>query len=662
MKKTIFKIAALTLAVLTAFSAFGCGACDNADNGGIKADHDAPYTEIPDSDAMLIDKAKSEYKILIGENADNNEKTAAMEIQFFFKKATDITLPVVTESASVAVPEKFISVGKTAKSVESGIKVNPDIKKKQGYIIRTEGDDVYILGVTTLGTLYGAYDFLKHQIGYEYYFKDVYSFDCDAVNLKLKSFNLTEFPDIDEFTTPSGGLTYYDSVEARRMRVTSVENWLIPMNSAYVAVHNVQWILPPAEFAESHPKWFSEGGDGQLCFTARGDEKEYNALVEEIADVIKSGLKESDSDIFSISQLDFNTFCPCETCAEQSKKYGANSAIVILLCNRLSDYFEEWFKTDEGSQYKRDLKIVFLAYQQILSAPVVKDGKTGEYVASAEEVKCRDNVGIYFAADGFHYTYGTDSSNNTPIYESLKAWRALTNNFLFWVYDVNFNNYFYPYDSSFSKKELYSFMKDCGTLILNDQSQLQNKNGGTAWTNLKNYLNSKLRWNVNADVGELTKKFFEGCYLDCAEEMYSVFLQYKAHAAEMKDGIEKGEYSDKISVGAVGSIYGDVGNKELWKKPLITSWYKTFSAAYDKASVLAETDEAYEKVKFMIAQEIVSPLYMMISLYGDEYSAADLAKYKAEFKQKCTEGKIEYYYDSSVNGKIDNLYKALGIE
>jgi len=662
MKKIIVKIAAITLAILTAFTAFGCGACGKTpDSGEIKPDHDNTPAEIPDSGDMLIDKAKSEYKILLGENADNNEKNAAMEIQFFFKKATEITLPIVTEGSSSA-PEKFISVGKTAKSAENKIEVNPKIKKKQGYIIKTCGDDVYILGVTTLGTLYGAYDFLKYQTGFEYYFKDVYSFDCDAVNLKLKKFDLTEFPDIDEFTTPSGGLTYYDSVEARRMRVTPVENWLIPMNSAYVAVHNVQWILPPSEFMTSHPKWFSEGGDGQLCFTARGDKKEYDALVEEIASVIKRGLEDSDSDIFSISQLDFNTFCPCSACVEESRKYGANSALLVMLCNRLSDYFERWFKTEEGSPYKRDLKMVFLAYQQILSAPVVKDEKTGEYVATAEEVKPRDNVGIYFAADGFHYTYGTDSSNNAPIFESLKAWRALTDNFLFWVYDVNFNNYFYPYDSSFSKKEWYSFMKECGTLILNDQSQLQNKNGGTAWSNLKNYLNAKLRWNVNADLNELTEGFFKGCYLDCADEMYSVFLQYKAHAAEMKDGVAKGEYSEKITAGTVGSIYGGLDNKELWEKSLIASWYKTFSEAYAKAAALAEKDEAYEKVKFMIAQELVSPLYMMIALYGDEYSAAELAKYKAEFKQKCTEGKIEYYFDSTVNGKIENLYKALGIE
>ena len=659
MKKFIIKTVALLLSALTVFSVAACG---GNRGGGLKPSHDDPNATIPESDVMLIDKGKSEYKILIGKNADNNEKNAAMEIQFFFKEATDVTLPIITEGSSSSVADKFISVGVTDKSVKNGIAVNPSVKKSQGYIVKTEGSAVYILGVTTLGTLYGAYDFLKYQTGFEYYFKDVYSFDCDAVNLKLKKFDLLEFPDIDAFTTPGGGLTYYSSVEARRMRVTPVESWLIPMNSAYVAVHNVQWILPPSEFKDSHPKWFSEGGDGQLCFTARGDEKEYRALVDEIIAVIKRGLADTDSNIFSISQLDFNTFCPCKNCVEESRKYGANSALVVLLCNRLSDYFAEWFKTEEGAVYKRDLKIVFLAYQQILSAPVKKDEKTGEYVATAEEVKCRDNVGIYFAADGYHYTYGTDSFNNAPIFESLKAWRALTDNFLFWVYDVNFNNYFYPYDSSFGKKEWYELMKDCGTLVLNDQSQLQNKNGGTAWSNLKNYLNAKLRWNVNADLNELTKGFFKGCYLDCADEMYSVYLQYKAHAAEMKECVERGEYSDKINVGTIGSIYGDLANKELWKKQLITSWYESFSKAYKKASALAQTDAAYENVKFMIAQELVSPLYMMISLYGDEYPAAELSRYKTEFKEKCTEGKIIYYFDSSENGKIENLYKALDIE
>lgn len=660
MKKIFTKVIAAGLALTIAFS---CVACSDCSNCGKKESEISHEYEVGETEHYLIEKAKSDYKIVISDEADNNEKTGAMEIQYFFKEASEITLPIVEDSQIAENEEKIISVGNTDFSKKAGVRADSAAIKAQGYVIKTDGKAVYVVGKTTLGTLYGAYDFLNYQIGFDYYFKDVYSFDCDAANLKLKEFNLTESPDIDEFTTPSGGLTYYDSVEARRMRVTAIKDWLLPINTAHISVHNVNLLLPPAEFKESHPKWYA--ADGQLCFTAHGDEEEYKEFFEEIVKVIKKGLKESDANIFSISQLDVNTFCTCESCVEASNKYGANSSVLVLLLNELSDYFNEWFENDDeaegGKQYKRDLKLVFLAYQQVLDAPVTKDAKTGEYVASAPEMVCRDNVGIYFAADGYHYTYGTDSENNAPIFESLKAWRALTDNFLFWLYDVNFSNYFYPYDSSYAKVEWYKFLNDCGTLVLNDQSQLQNKNGGTAWTNLKNYLNAKLRWNVNANLDELTKKFFKACYKDCSEEMYSVYIQFKAHAAEMKEKAENNQYTN-AKIGTIGSIYGQLADKELWSKALVESWYKTFAKAYEKAAELSKTDARYERVTFMIAQELVSPLYMMIALYGDEYSSQDLDAYKAEFKAKCTEGKIVAYYDSEINGTIEKLYAALGIE
>ena len=61
------------------------------------------------------------------------------------------------------------------------------------------------------------------------------------------------------------------------------------------------------------------------------------------------------------------------------EKYGTLSSTIIQFLNDLNALIREWFETEEGKVYARDLRIVFLAYNGYEDAPATYNESTGKY-------------------------------------------------------------------------------------------------------------------------------------------------------------------------------------------------------------------------------------------------------------------------------------------
>jgi len=675
MKNRIFvKSLSLVLCLLLCFSSLIATGCrkEESKTHDNSSNHQSTITELDD---WFISQAKCDYSILIRKGADNNEITASRELQSLFHEATGITLNIVTdEGISYSDQSKFLSIGANAASNSAGIVTSEAELKSQGFYIKTVGKSIFMIGATSRGSLYATYEFLSLEFGFEHYFTNVYDIERNVTDKKLRKYDVTEIPDIDVMTVPSVGYIQYNPQNANRMRVVPISEWSIPQNN-YNNVHNAFQILPYEKFLEEHPSWYTTSNpaeikEGQLCFSAHtdlldpsSDKTEYNAFVNEILKVIQSGVKKSSASIFTISQRDNKGFCNCDNCNKISNYYGAKSSLLILLCNRLSDLMNEWFLTAEGEPYKRDLKILFLAYQDVEGAPAKYNSQTEKYEPTHEDMVCRPNVGVQMASLSVYNTYDFSHEINKERKENILAWRALTNKFTFWTYDVNFQNYFVPYDSWVIRKDFYQLLAESGTMVLNDQGQTQNIGTCTSWGNLKSYLATKLRWNVNADLVSLTKRYFEVCYKSASDTMYKLYLQYRAHSQEMKEKFSKGYYDGALNDGAIGDIFGGLENSMLWEKPMLVSWYNQYQQAIKDLDSIKESDaEGYELAIKMVYGEMISPLYMLIKMYGATYSPETLEQMKKDFKKYCGISGINYYKDSTATGGIENLYKELGIE
>ena len=670
--KFYVKFLSLVLCLLLAFSCLVGTACSNEESQNAAQNHQRIVTEL---DEWFINQAKCDYSILIAKDADNNEITASRELQTLFYDATGITLNIVTdEGVTFNEQSKFLSIGDNAAASSAGIVAEKSKLKSQGFYIKTINKSIFMVGATSLGSLYATYEFLSIEFGFEHYFTDVYDIEKNVTDSKLKNYDVIEIPDIDIMTVPSVGYIQYNSQNANRMRVVPISEWSIPQNN-YNNVHNAFQILPYEKFLEEHPLWYTTSNlneikDGQLCFSSHtdlldpnADKTEYNAFVNEILKVIQSGIKKSSAEIFTISQRDNKGFCNCDNCNKISNYYGAKSSLLILLCNRLSDLMNEWFETEEGAPYKRDLKILFLAYQDVESAPAKYNQETKSYEPTYEEMKCRPNVGVQMASLSIYNTYDFTHEINSERKENILAWRALTDKFTFWTYDVNFQNYFVPYDSQVIRKELYQLLAESGTMVLNDQGQTQNIGTCTSWGNLKSYLATKLRWNVNTDLQALTKRYFEVCYKTASDTMYNLYLQYRAHSQDIKEKFSNGYFEGSINDGAIGDIFGGLENAVLWEKSMLVSWYNQYQQAIKELDQIKESDPiGYELAYKMVCAEMISPLYMLIKMYGQTYSPETLVQMKIDFKNYCGISGINYYKDSTATGGIQNLYKELGIE
>ena len=104
-------------------------------------------------------------------------------------------LPVVTDSSVEYTPEaKLIVLGDTALNSNSGI--NASELEDQFYTVKTVDSNLFITGGNDLGTLYGAYDFLHYNFGYEFYDADEIAVDRNVTDRNLADFDLTDGPDI----------------------------------------------------------------------------------------------------------------------------------------------------------------------------------------------------------------------------------------------------------------------------------------------------------------------------------------------------------------------------------------------------------------------------------------------------------------------------------
>lgn len=565
----------------------------------------------------------SDYSIVIPKNAGGNEKNAARELQFFFEKATGAKLPIVNDAGKTA-GGKYFSVGNTA-FVPSSVSAAVSDNKSCGYVVKTVGDTVYLLGNTENGTLYSVYGFLAEEFGFDYYFTDVYDL-TEKSSLELKAYDLDVDPDIDMMGGPSVGLVQDITPNKLRFNALATAEIFLPLNGS-TQTHNVFKIIPKADFASEHPYWYSDDKT-TACFTAHGNGSEYAAMKAQYLSVIKEGLKKSSAKYVQIGLPDNSGFCGCDRCNSDVSIYG-KSGVMIRFLNDLADDVYAWFDTAEGALYARDLKIMALAYQNTKTAP------TGG-------VSCDPHVGVYIGFDGFGGSFpitDTSSGGNSTHIGYLNAWQDKAETFMFWLYDVNFNYYSYPYDTSVYKQAFYQKMKDMGAVMVNDEGQYDNVSSTIAWSNLKSYLSCKLRWNVNADVNALTDKFFAACYKSAASQVKSVYDSVLSRWATLRSSGYYG--ANKL---AIYNIFGEINQTKYWPKTTIKSWIAGLEDALstlDESGLAATDRNAYNTARQMICSEIVSPLYMLLDLYGNDYSSAERTALKLMYKAYADESQVD---------------------
>lgn len=486
---------------------------------------------------------------------------------------------------------------------------------------------------------------------YETYYTDCMEIDTNVRNKLLKAYDVTDVPDFEMRASNNHILTeshadYDKNMFMERMRYVGNRGYdFLPVHtnpdgkyegiaqtSAASTNSTKAWLLPAVyddevKYPEAyHWKWFSTEGD-ELCFTARGDEAELEAMLDECLWKATYSLmkytpdKYPEKNAITLTQQDNTQYCRCTACTEKAEELGGIVGVYIDFMNKLAERVENWMNQPENAEYKREnLKFYFFAYSYTLKAPVKYNAELEAYEPL---IKCRDNVGAFLASKTESQQHITSKANEEYL-ENIDNWGLVTKNINYWFYGANFKNYMWFHDS-FEQyiPEFYSHMATRSNAKMFIQGQEACKGTLSNFNNLKVYLEAKLEWDSSLDYGELIDNFFNAMYREAAPAVKKVYLQMRANMQDLLERYDKFGGGDRI----------DFAAREYW--PLAT--HEGLLKELDEAKKLVERyntfDEAlYEKLCQHIEAECIAPLYLILDFHRPYLSQAKVEEYISRFR------------------------------
>lgn len=544
----------------------------------------------------VVKNGVSPYRILIPENASNQLRFAASDLQFFFREATGANLEITTQAEDVK--GKYLSIGETAVFRASGMQLDRDELGNDGYKLLTYGDAVVMAGLTDVASTYAVYGYLAAQFGLEIYANDIWEIDRTEKAL-LAELHTTDVPDIP-FRCGGNSFSWYGTTEyMSRMRMRTMdEGWGL-------ATHTYFQILPPGEYLQAHPDWYNDPATpNELCLS---NEEMKAQFIENLKQII---LDTPDCTYYMLGHEDGNPLCSCTNCQAVRDRYnGMNSALMVLFTNDVVEKINAWAKETIP---ERTLKFCTFAYTTTEAAPVDYDSAAQTYspINGDEKLLLADNLGIMLAPISSHVS--VPYMENGTAHATFEGWSVLTDNLYVWAYSAPFSNYLVPFDAFGAYAQNYRDYVEMGAEYVFEQGFVSGY--APNFHELRGYLISKLMWDTSLDTDTLVRNFMRNYYGAGWESIYEFFTFWRLRMTELE---EQSMYSYTAA-----QLVQDWCQPELFPKSLLDQYEALFDAALTENEALKETDpEQYEVCRDNIRAERCLIRYLELSIYAQYYDA-----------------------------------------
>lgn len=661
MKRSFSKIFAIVICLILICSSmlafYGCknGSTDeqvNIDNtkftDGV---HQYNYTE---TNFIVSENGISDYSIVIADDAGEYVKFAAKELNLLFFEATGSRLRTLKESETdYSSSSKYFVLGKNGLFDAAGLSTDGLNLDRNGFIIKTVDNSVFIAGDTDDATMFGVYGYLELEFGFDCFSNTSYVIEKKNV-VNLRNYDVIDIPDIKVRSSGNSYITDYQTT-LRRMRYTPRDAEIFVGDPS---AHTAMTYLPTdtynnmTDHPESyHPKWYA--ASGQLCYTANGDAEELALMKDTVFEIMKDKFKSNRKGyIFIFSQMDIETWCSCATCAESKAKYGTDSAVVVKFINDLCVMMEEWMETEEGKPYKREFLITFLAYHLTTQAPAKYDESKGEYVPIDDSVICHDRAAALFTPIYMDYQQSIYSETNKSYYEAFQGWRAICKTINIYTYETNYGNYLVPFDVFNQLEDFYNYAAMSNTYWIFSLGQRGQTAGATGWQVFKSYVITKLSWNVRLNIEDLTEKFFKGYFGPASESMLEYWRSYRVHSQYLIDNYLAGGRA----------VYAPLLKVDYWPRNVLADWLDIVDKAMEDINYLKVADpEKYQEYYDHIAMERVFLYYAIVELHASKFDAEFINKIKLECKEDCTRLGITKSGEGNRNSTIQGIWTKWGV-
>jgi len=446
-------------------------------------------TEEHTQGAVLASNGASRYAILIPANAERPVRYAARELQRYLEQISGAKLPIVEGRAPAGKP--VIVVGNHSRVRSLGVGRLLRSLGPEGFIIRTVGDDLFLCGGGPRGTIYSVYTFLEEVLGCRWYAPRVdYVPKIDEV--RIGALDIRQKPAFEyrePFITEA-----FDRDWAVKLKMNGNSQRLDEETGGHVVygpfVHTFYSLIPPKEFFDTHPEYFSlidgkrkfEGA--QLCLT----NKDVLRICTER--VLKWMEEMPQATIFSVSQNDWYGACQCDQCqAVVKEEGGAESGLMLRFVNAIAEVTSKKYP---------DKLIDTLAYQYTEKPPL--------------KVRPHPNVRVRMCPIGACEAHPYEKcEQNASIVQNLKAWSKITDQLYIWHYNTNFAHYLLPFpdfEELAADIDMYHRHGVKGMFMQGAYS----RGGGGEFAEMRAYMLAKLLWNPKADAKAILDDFMRGYY------------------------------------------------------------------------------------------------------------------------------------------------------
>lgn len=435
---------------------------------------------------VLFENKKTAYKIVVGKDAFESEIWAASELQNILHEISGANFPIEYDDSEISKNEIVVGINKHSEKLLGNnypkLEFNNEIIN---YV--NVSSSLILFGGAQRGTMYSVFSFLENEFGVRWYTPKV-SVIPKKNKYTFEYFNHQEKP----FVQVRNDFYYeaFNPIWAAHNKINGAMGFRKQHGGieGYWSVHTFYRFMPPSEFYDKHPEYYSliDGEriheNAQLCLT---NPDVLKIITERFKKVI---VEEPSNLIYSVSQNDWRNPCQCENCQEIVKREESESGVVVWFVNQVAEKIKKEFP---------DKYVGTLAYQYTRNAP--------------KNIKPNENVVIRLCSIECCFSHDfTSCTENQEFLTDLKDWAKISPHLYIWDYVVNFSHYILPYPNFYVLQPNIKTFHENNSIGIMEQAAYQSRGGEFA--ELRAYLISKLLWNSEANVEKIIDDFMFGYY------------------------------------------------------------------------------------------------------------------------------------------------------
>ncbi|MCL5104763.1 MAG: DUF4838 domain-containing protein [Armatimonadetes bacterium] len=444
----------------------------------------------------LATGGKTDYTIVVADDAIESERNAASELKSYLEKVTGATF-VVNDETKVPALAKTIGVGQVA---VKRLGLDPNKLERDEWIIKVKGGNLYLAGGKESGTAYAVWRFLE-----------------DAVGVRWWTPYEEEVPKLETLVVgslSSRGKPVFQSRIFHNSLPKASQAMTLDDFSKFCSTmaHGIMKVVPPSEYFEKHPEWYAEVDGkrqkfapwtGDYCMSAEGLAAEY---VDRLGKIIEEDLRASASSgepiryIYSMGREDGAPWCTCAKCTAYFA-HSLKSDLYLAFVSKVAESIAKKYP---------DVLILYSAYQEAGVLPRARNVPS--------------NVIVWYCTEAMDFSKSITDPANAGILSALKSWKGLFHQVAIWHYTRTFERYRGKYDIGGNTSsghdwptasvEVYpEFLRTLDRMGIrhvffqNTDSFLMSD-----CTALKTWVFAKLMQNPYQDIKPLVVKFTDGYY------------------------------------------------------------------------------------------------------------------------------------------------------